>query len=679
MEYEKCYVFEPDATRPAKRRKTEPQGLQTSWRLRREAYRAAWAGLQARIEDALSSVHDESLDEVTRFLDEQVTPANGIESTRIPTGIVLTGPGGSSQGSLASRVADRFRSQSRRIYVPLDSTVTPNLKAALKHLIQRATSSTQGEDEDDEDAVATTRKGRRLLNYDLQILADYVCERKLGQVVIALHDTEAISSDVLSELLELLGSWRSRIPLVLLINVATSLDFLQQRLSRGAVQSLDGRLFDAVPSASEVQQVFTALTHLDTRLWIGPGLLSAALQRQSDFISSADGVIEMAQYAYMSHFYANALSIFLAADLKLKDIPSDHFDALRNLESFREHARSLMESDEVDATDRVRGLLDNDARLYKEVRRCIKEGKAALYQITETLQVVRVAQELMPGGTTALKTSLYVQALSGKLAGSTLIRSMLLSVRKAPSDVVAGIIDAVRIIMASFEDAPARDAAVELQALQTELLQLMASSKRGTKHQPLRSEDDIGSSTVRTTVVAQKVQLSKQKSELSKQDAAYTVLVRKFTDILESYFSATLIDVQKLPFHEIFLYDLKSPHRETFTPRPRHAIERALATSHDYLACECCAPSKGEGDEVTLSATQPATAVLYQLYLESGSLINVSDLWQAFQAVMSEKKKDDEQLMALFQRGLAEMRYLGLVKSTRKKADHIAKVAWKGL
>ncbi|OQN97219.1 hypothetical protein B0A48_16761 [Cryoendolithus antarcticus] len=679
MEYEKCYVFEPDATRPAKRRKIEPQGLQASWQLRREAYRAAWAGPQARIEDALLGVHDKSLDEVTRFLDEQATPANGIESTRIPSGIVLTGPGGSSRGSLANRVADRWRSQPNQIYVPLDSTVTPNLKAALKHVIHRATSSTQGEDEDDEDAVATTRKGRRLLNYDLQILADYVRERKIEQVVIALHDTEAIASDVLSELIELLGSWRSRVPFVLLINVATSVDFLQQRLSRGAVQSLDGKLFDAVPSSTEVQHVFTALTHPDTKVWIGPGMLSAALERQSDFISSADDVVEMAHYAYMSHFYANALSILLASDLKLKDVPLDHFDALRNLESFREHARSLMESDGVDAPHRVRGLLDHDSQLFKEVRGYISEGQAALYRITETLDIIREAQGLLPGSTATLKTTLYIQALSGKLAGSAQLRTMLLSIRKAPSDVVAGMIEAVRVMVVSHQIESASDTAGDLQELQNELMELTATSKRGAKQQPLRSEDDIGSSTVRTTVVAQKVQLSKQKSELSKQDAAYTVLVRKFTDVLEAYFSATLIDVQTLPFHEIFLYDLKSPHRETFTPRPRHAVERALATPHDYLACECCAPSKGQGEEATLSATQPATAVLYQLYLESGSLINVSDLWQAFQAVMSEKKRNEEQLMALFQRGLAEMRYLGLVKSTRKKADHIAKVAWKGL
>jgi origin recognition complex subunit 3 len=216
----------------------------------------------------------------------------------------------------------------------------------------------------------------------------------------------------------------------------------------------------------------------------------------------------------------------------------------------------------------------------------------------------------------------------------------------------------------------------EFQNIRLELYDLL-KDKQDT-WTPLRSEDDVQNSTLRTTVVAQKVELSKQKSTLSKRDAAYTKVLRKFTDLLEQYFQKTLIDPKSLPFNEVFIYDLKSPHREVFTPRPRHAIERTLAAPHDYLDCDCCGPGKDDGDEQTLSATQPATAVLYQLYLESGGLINASDLWQAFQAVMGDERTD-EQNTALFQRALAELKYLGLVKNTRKRVDHVAKVAWKGL
>jgi origin recognition complex subunit 3 len=34
---------------------------------------------------------------------------------------------------------------------------------------------------------------------------------------------------------------------------------------------------------------------------------------------------------------------------------------------------------------------------------------------------------------------------------------------------------------------------------------------------------------------------------------------------------------------------------------------------------------------------------------------------------------------ALFQRALAEIKYLGMVKASRKKTDHVGKTMWKGL
>ena len=41
-----------------------------------------------------------------------------------------------------------------------------------------------------------------------------------------------------------------------------------------------------------------------------------------------------------------------------------------------------------------------------------------------------------------------------------------------------------------------------------------------------------------------------------------------------------------------------------------------------------------------ISASQPATAIVYQLYLESGPLINVADLWSAFLVIKGEPEDD---------------------------------------
>ena len=41
------------------------------------------------------------------------------------------------------------------------------------------------------------------------------------------------------------------------------------------------------------------------------------------------------QYACMSHFYANPVSLFINKGLTVEATPKDHFEATRNLQSFR--------------------------------------------------------------------------------------------------------------------------------------------------------------------------------------------------------------------------------------------------------------------------------------------------------------------------------------------------------
>lgn len=84
----------------------------------------------------------------------------------------------------------------------------------------------------------------------------------------------------------------------------------------------------------------------------------------------------------------------------------------------------------------------------------------------------------------------------------------------------------------------------------------------------------------------------------------------------------------------------------------------------------------------------PVTSILYKLYLESGPLINTFDLWNAFYSIIGHEGEEDgeagtgmdkNKAQALFYRGLAELKALGFIRSSKKKTDHLAKLAWKGL
>ena len=280
--------------------------------------------------------------------------------------------------------------------------------------------------------------------------------------------------------------------------------------------------------------------------------------------------------------------------------------------------------------------------------------------------------------------------MSGELQESTSIKDILLSIRKMPSN-------AMRELLAKISHFQIPDLAQTLDDLET----LMTKSENSTA--PLHSEHDIHHQTLRATVVAQRVELSKNTLALSEQDLAYSKIVNRVDALLKTFFETSLINPQDLFLHEILIFDFKSPYRDAFAPKPRLAVERALSSPHDYLGCDCC-----EGIDNALSATQPATAVLYQLYVESGAVINIADLWSAFYAIVGKEDCEDEEkdqqrvlyvdscfpfdpmsvaasfwlicvLRALFSQGLAELKYLGMIKTSRKRADHLTKLLWKGL
>lgn len=285
-------------------------------------------------------------------------------------------------------------------------------------------------------------------------------------------------------------------------------------------------------------------------------------------------------------------------------------------------------------------------------------------QIFEAVRVIHACLQHIQGTKKTSFSDLSVRALSGELGESPLLDDMLTTTRTLDSEKLVGLFETMP--NALFNNASLAEVQADFRAL----------LERLADHGPLRSGYNINSSVVKTTVVQQRVQLTKGKADLSEQETEYTKIIDRLVATLQEYLMETLISPQDLFLHEVFLFDLRNPMKETFAPRPRFAIERAMANPFDYLFSSADAP------ETKISAKQPATAILYQLYLESGALINVHDLWQAFYAVFESdqgERCDDRAVMVLFYNALSDLKSFGMVKNSRKKTDHLAKSAWIGL
>lgn len=261
-------------------------------------------------------------------------------------------------------------------------------------------------------------------------------------------------------------------------------------------------------------------------------------------------------------------------------------------------------------------------------------------------------------------SDLSILALAGELSNSSIVEDIFITVKALDSD-------SLQDFFAILPQSVTGDS--KFQEVQDDLSGLLQTYQDAV---PLRSEYDHRHSVVEAAVVQQRVKLSKGKAKLPKQDIEYTKIVDRVQSLLESYLAEILVKPQDLFLHEVFLFDMRNPLKETFGPRPRFAVERALSNPFDYLI------STSEDPGTRISTKQPATAILYQLYLESGALVNVHDLWSAFYAVFESHQGnncDEQMVMALFYRALSELKAFGMVKGSRRNIDHVAKSAWIGL
>lgn len=381
------------------------------------------------------------------------------------------------------------------------------------------------------------------------------------------------------------------------------------------------------------------------------------------------------QYAYMCHFYGNPLSILTeisASQSLLNLVQPQHLEQIRLLPSFK---KSVEDSVEAGNLSRAQKLLEDDIFLLQEVSKSLASGNIDITRVLRAMHLVAgCSPEPIP------KIELYMTTFQGNLIDSRFVRSILESIKRmAPESLVEFIQKARECVETGSLEMDLRgwadedtEVIKEMSDIQSRVITLIQCSEETGKS--VRSSYAIHSKGVRTTVIAQRVQLSYENSTLSELDKEFTALVDRLSQLLLG--CCTFVNPQHMFLNEVWLFNSMTPYSQYFTPRPRAAIERALSTPYDYLNCECCEPLEG------LSSTHPATAILYQMYLETGSLINIFDLWSAFFEMISggdDKKLDERCALVLFYRALADLKSLGMVKQSRKKADHLAKMTWQGL
>ena len=158
---------------------------------------------------------------------------------------------------------------------------------------------------------------------------------------------------------------------------------------------------------------------------------------------------------------------------------------------------------------------------------------------------------------------------------------------------------------------------------------------------------------------------------LSEKGSMKTEILKTF----EGMFVNILRPYTSMVFHEVLFFDLLSHVKYQLLGPMKATISTALANPQLYTKCECCKLECSDDIAPEMSDIN----ILYKLHLECGRQINLCDWMDSFAALvtpsgLSKKNEVDPEIRARFMRGISELQFLGFIKPTKRKTDHVQRL-----
>eukprot|EP00042_Codosiga_hollandica_P046810 m.497420 g.497420 ORF g.497420 m.497420 type:complete len:264 (-) comp57312_c0_seq21:754-1545(-) len=156
-------------------------------------------------------------------------------------------------------------------------------------------------------------------------------------------------------------------------------------------------------------------------------------------------------------------------------------------------------------------------------------------------------------------------------------------------------------------------------------------------------------------------------SQHRRPESKFVVLRREAIETVRNFLNSSLLSLQDVVLHELF-YPEGAPFFDDLEGTPKECLRTALNHPEEYLV------SLKDASTLTDSAALPDTIIVYNLHRECGKLINLFDLLQAFASVIAQDSSSED-VQARFVQAISQLQYLGFLKPTKRKTDHMQRLA----
>ncbi|KAK8381467.1 hypothetical protein O3P69_018502 [Scylla paramamosain] len=506
-------------------------------------------------------------------------------------------------------------------------------------------------------------------------------------LVVILEDLESFHPRVLSDLVLICSEYRQAVPIVLVFGVATTPDKVHQSLSHNASACLAMEVFRAEPSTHYLTRVIEKVlmsTKLPFHLGGRPFKLLLDIFLYNDL--SVENFIKGLKVCMMEHFMGHASSVLCCPAANrpalLRNVTSAQLDLVRKLPSFKTFVEAAPPKEQV-------ALLLDDSHTKEVILSLLDKVDVWYARFCVLVKVVNALTNRIPGAPLGRQVrEVLAVCLSRPLVDTEEFQEAEKGVRNMAREELLTVLQNVLDVLKEHhgEDKVLSELLNEVSLLMGRLSSMDQLTQTEEEEEEEEASADGSGGAAVTLGPSDRFRLREKLLEMAKKkpkkSSKYESLRSEVVHFLSDTFTSHLQPPTSQPLHEVLFFHSSQAVKRQLVGLPRPALTTALANPHHYLQCKCCQLEEPS----SLVTSLPDLSVAYKLHLECGRLINLYDWLQAFVSVVGQEdeedessarsKKIDEKLQARFVLAVSELQFLGFIKPTKRKTDHVARLTW---
>jgi origin recognition complex subunit 3 len=564
------------------------------------------------------------------------------ESKNLQTAVLLTGVNQTDHLKQFDTLSQQISNNCPSIITILQSRDCPTLKAAVENVVNGL--MTQNED----DSVKLKRNQHTFPVLEAWYRDTYEQSKTKPSLVIMIADFEQFNPICVQELFGILCSYHDRLPLILVVGVATAFKTLHNVLPSHVTNKIDAHVFQSESSTVMLNKILEEiiLTHRSPFQLSGKSF-KILMDIFLFYDYSLDSFIKGYKVFMLEHFSSRKLAT------KLHQIDQDGISKLtktdcdtirRTCSSFR----SMVEA-ENDPKKRIE-FITSDEYLKRKLANIINRIERYWFQFFCHLRMLVLLLEDLPRNELGkLVRELYPICIASDVTKLDEYQECFNLLRFTSKDKFLTKMDKIlSMIRSQIENSGLNESPMKNMLTIYENLKFhrnavaeagMSPTKETPKTPSTPSTEINKKGAIGRQAMMEKLKES-AKSNTSRVLVDYERHLYECLDYFKSLVEKNLRPLQTAPtLNEFFVFTDCQSVRRQIVGAPRGALHNALSNPQHYLQCSCCAMPESE----QILPTLPDIAIAYKLHLECNKFINLYDWLQAF-AMVIEVNEDEEDI-----------------------------------